>query len=266
MFSAIPKLFKRMRGGTLILEGRVAIVTGAGSGIGRAIALTFAKEGAKVAVAEIDEALGEEATAALVKQGADALFIKTDIADARSVERMAQTVVKQWGGIDGLVNNAALATGLGGQRFDQIREEEWDRVMTINVKGVWLCCRAVIPSMRSRGGGRIVNLASDTALWGASMLLHYVASKGAVIALTRALAREVGDDQITVNAIAPGLTIVEATKSVAPARHRLYVEGRALKREQFPEDITGAVVFLLSDDAAFITGQLLAVNGGFVLH
>ena len=181
------------------------------------------------------------------------MFVQTDIADARSVERMASAVVERWGGIDGLVNNAALATGLGGQRFEQIREEEWDRVMAINVKGVWLCCRAVVPSMRARGGGRIVNIASDTVLWGASTLLHYVASKGAVIALTRALAREVGDDRITVN-------------SVAPARHKLYVEGRAIKRQQFPEDISGAVAFLLSDDAAFITGQLLTVNGGFALH
>ncbi len=248
------------------LEGKTIIVTGAGRGLGRAFAERIAEEGGRVAVAEIDRALGEATTAALIEKGADTLFVETDIADALSVERMARTVVERWGRIDGLVNNAALATGLGGQRFDEIREEEWDRVMAINVKGVWLCCRAVVPSMRSRGGGRIVNLASDTALWGASTLLHYVASKGAVIALTRALAREVGDDQITVNAIAPGLTIVEATKSVAPARHKLYVEGRAIKREQFPEDITGAVVFLLSDDAAFITGQLLAVNGGFVMH
>ncbi len=248
------------------LKDKVIVVTGSGRGLGRAFAERIGAEGAKVCLAELDATRGEEAAAALVKKGREAFFFQTDISSSQSVNKMASVVAERWGGIDGLVNNAAIASGVGGKRFDEISEEAWDQVMAVNVRGTWLATRAVFPFMKSRGKGKIVNLASDTALWGAPVLLHYVSSKGAIISMTRSLAREMGEYNITVNAIAPGLTLVEATETVAPARHRLYFEGRAIKRPQVPEDLTGTVVYLLSDDADFVTGQLLAVNGGFVFN
>jgi NAD(P)-dependent dehydrogenase (short-subunit alcohol dehydrogenase family) len=246
------------------LEGKNIVITGGGQGLGRAFAERVAKEGARVAIAEIDGALAEKTAQALRETGAEVQAYQTDISSAQSLENLAAALREQWGGLDGLVNNAAIASGVGGKRFDEIDEAAFDRVLSVNVKGTWLAIRALVPLMRERGKGKIVNLASDTALWGAPVLLHYVASKGAIIAMTRSLARELGEYNIAINSIAPGLTLTEATASVAPGRHKLYVEGRAIQRPQMPEDITGAVVFLLSDDADFITGQLLPVNGGFV--
>jgi len=170
------------------------------------------------------------------------------------------------GGLDGLVNNAAIATGIGGKLMDEIDLETWDRVMTVNVRGTWLMTRAAMPHLKQAGAGAVINIASDTALWGAPRLMHYVASKGAVIAMSRSMSRELGEFNITVNTIAPGLTLVEATEYVPAARLRPYVEGRSLQREQQPDDVTGSVVFFLSDAARFITGQLVPVNGGFVMH
>ena len=245
------------------LAGKVVIVTGAGRGLGRAFAEKCAAEGAWVCVAELLPDIGRAAADAI---GQQAMFIPTDIADGPSVMAMADQVAGRWGRIDGLVNNAGIATGVGGQRFDAIDPEAFLRVLDVNVRGTWQACKAVYPHLKAAGGGSIVNLASDTALWGATTLLHYVASKGAVIAMTRALAREMGPDGIAVNAIAPGLTRVEVTELVAPERHEQYERGRAMSRPQYPDDVTGAVAFLLSDEARFITGQLLPVNGGFVFN
>lgn len=248
------------------LENKVIVVTGAGRGLGRAFAERVSDEGAKVAIAELNSEWGERTAAELQQQGREAIFIETDISSSQSVNAMAKQVAERWGGIDGLVNNAAIASGIGGKRFDEIPEDVWDKVMAVNVRGTWLAVRAVFPFMQGRGKGKIVNLASDTALWGAPVLLHYVCSKGAIIAMTRSLARELGEYNIAVNAIAPGLTLVEATETVAPARHQFYVENRAIKRQQFPEDITGTLIYLLSDDADFVTGQVIPVNGGFVFN
>lgn len=198
------------------------------------------------------------------ENGAEVVAVQTDISDEASLARFAAIVQERFGTVDGLVNNAAIASGVGGKRFDEISPDAFEKVMNVNVKGTWLAIRAFVPLMRPTGKGKIVNLSSDTALWGAPVLLHYVASKGAIIAMTRSLARELGEYNIAINCIAPGLILTEATETVSPARHQLYVDGRAIKRPQLPEDVTGAAMFLLSDDADFITGQVLPVNGGFV--
>ena len=217
-------------------------------------------------VAELDEELGTSATEQLREAGHDVVFAPVDIASPDSVAALASHVAQDYGRVDGLVNNAAVATGIGGKSFEEIDVETWDRVMTVNVRGTWLVVRAFADLLRRSDSGRIVNLASETALWGAPRLLHYVSSKGAIIAMTRSLARELGDDAITVNAVAPGLVKVEATEYVPRERHQLYESGRAIGRAQYPDDVVDTVVFLLGDGAGFMTGQVLPVNGGFVFN
>jgi NAD(P)-dependent dehydrogenase (short-subunit alcohol dehydrogenase family) len=250
------------------LAGRTVLITGAGRGLGRAFAEACAAAGAeRIVVADVREDLGEAAVEALGKAGAKAVFLPVDLGDPSSIDAFAERMAARYGHLDGLVNNAAIATGIGGKTFEEIDTETWDKVMSVNVRGTWLMTKAMAPMLRkSTLGGRIVNVASDTALWGAPRLLHYVASKGAVISMTRSLARELGPDSIAVNAIAPGLVAVEATEYVPQERKDLYVAGRAMQRTQMPEDVTGAVVFLLGPGAGFVTGQLLPVNGGFVLN
>jgi NAD(P)-dependent dehydrogenase (short-subunit alcohol dehydrogenase family) len=247
------------------LQGRRLLVTGGARGLGFAFAQTACAHGARVVMADLREEQLKSSVAELKAQGYDASGVVVDVADPASVTACAKQAIEILGGLDGLVNNAAI-TDSGGKTADELDIETWDRVMNVNVRGTWLMTRACRPALRDSGRGAIVNLASDTALWGAPRLLAYVASKGAVISMTRSLARELGPDNITVNAIAPGLVMVEATKYVPEARHRQYVEQRALSRDQMPEDVTGAVVYALSDLARFVTGQLLAVNGGFVMH
>ena len=250
------------------LQGKVILVTGAGRGLGRAIAEACAEAGAHaVIVAEINEDWGRDASKSLSNAGFDAPFVAVDLGDPASIEKMAVFVDERYGRIDGLVNNGAIATGIGGMGFEDIDIETWERVMRVNVRGTWLAVRACAPLLRKGvSGARVVNIASDTALWGAPDLLHYVASKGAVIAMTRSLAREMGPDGIVVNTVAPGLTLGEATEYVPAERHAHYVEGRALPRAQKADDVVGSVLFLLSDGAAFVSGQLLPVNGGFVFN
>ena len=250
------------------LAGRTILITGAGRGLGRAFAEACAAARAeRIVVADVREDLGEAAVEALAKAGAKAVFLPVDLGDPRSIDIFAGKISARYGHLDGLVNNGAIATGIGGKTFEEIDIDTWDKVMSVNVRGTWLMTRAMAPLLRkSTLGGRIVNVASDTALWGAPRLLHYVASKGAVISMTRSLARELGPDNIAVNAIAPGLVQVEATDYVPEERKQLYVTGRAMQRTQLPEDVTGAVVFLLGPGAGFVTGQLLPVNGGFVLN
>ncbi len=252
----------------MMLEGRIIAITGAGRGLGRAFAESCAQAGAaSVIVGDINAEWGEATASALRERGCDAAFLPVDLASPASVTGFSAAIASRYGHVDGLVNNAAIATGIGGKTFEEIDIETWDRVMTVNVRGTWLMVKAMAPLLRKAGGGgRIVNVASDTALWGAPRLLHYVGSKGAIIAMTRSLARELGSDNIAVNAVAPGLVEVEATEYVPEERRQLYVAGRAMQRLQHPADVTGAVVFLLSPSAGFITGQLLPVNGGFVFN
>jgi NAD(P)-dependent dehydrogenase (short-subunit alcohol dehydrogenase family) len=243
-----------------VLQGKRILITGAARGLGRAFAEGALAAGARVALADILEDEGRATAEAL-----GATFVPLDLAAPESVQACAAAAAAALGGLDGLVNNGAI-TNTGGRTAEELDIATWDRVMDVNVRGTWLMTLAALPHLRRSAGGRVVNIASDTALWGAPRLLAYVASKGAVIAMTRSLARELGNDAITVNAVAPGLTLVEATQYVPEARHRHYIEGRALQRPQQPEDVCGTVLFLLSEAAGFVTGQLIPVNGGFVMH
>jgi NAD(P)-dependent dehydrogenase (short-subunit alcohol dehydrogenase family) len=243
------------------LTGRVVVVTGAGRGLGLAIAAELGRAGAEIVVAEHNP---EHAARAEVELAAFRVHrVDTDVADEASVDALAAAVAAV-GPVWGLVNNAALADGVGGRHFADLPPADFDRIMRVNARGPYLVARALYPAMRAAGGGRIVNIASDVAFYGPPRLLHYVSSKGAVIAMTRAMARDAGPDGITVNAVAPGITETEATRGIPAERHELFRINRALTRTQQPDDVTGAVRFLLSDAAAYVTGQTLLVDGGFV--
>ena len=243
----------------MTLQGRTILVTGAARGVGRAIAEACAAAGARLVLADILEEQGRATAAAL-----GARFAPVDLAEPDSIAAVATSIARQEGALHGLVNNAAIATGIGGVGYDAIETETWDRVMRVNVRGTWLVTRACAPLLTAAGDGRVVNLASDTALWGAPRLLAYVASKGAVISMTRSLAREMGPAGIGVTAVAPGILRNEATDYVPAERHSLYETGRAAPGPMLPEDIAPTVVFLLTPGALALTGQVLPVNGGFV--
>ena len=247
-----------------LLAGRRVLVTGGARGLGFAFAQAIAQAGARVVIADILAGRVQQAACELSAQGLDVSGVSLDLADPASISRCIERTVERLGGLDGLVNNASI-TNSGGKSCEELDIETWDQVMQVNVRGTWLMTRAALPALRGSGCGAIVNLASDTPLWGAPNLLAYVASKGALIAMTRSLARELGGDSISINAIAPGLVQVEATAYVPEARHRLYIDQRAIQRPQLPDDVSGAVLFALSDLSRFITGQTLPVNGGFVM-
>lgn len=250
---------------TNLLAGRRILVTGGARGLGLAFAQCIAAAGARVVLADILGELAETEAKVLRDAGHAAWALSVDLSDPASIDACAGNAIGQLGGLDGLVNNAAI-TNSGGCDAHALEIDTWDRVMNVNVRGTWLMARACQPALAKSGRGAIVNLASDTALWGAPNLLAYASSKGAVMSMTRSLAREWGGDHITVNAVAPGLTLVEATAYVPMARHQKYLEGRAIPREQQAADVCGATLFLLSGLARFVTGQLLAVNGGFAMH
>ena len=245
-------------------SGKRIVVTGAGRGLGLAFAERLGREGASLLVADIDRALGAAAERKLTESGIEARFVETDISSEASVDAMAQEAAKDCDGIHGLVANAGWANNVGGKAYNEIAPEIWDRMMAINVRGTWLTVRAVGPRMKN--GGAIVTVSSDSIYWGAPNLLHYVTSKSALVGMTRSLARELGQRMIRVNCLLPGLSVVEATKDIPETRWSDYAERTILKRKQQPDDLDGVVAFLLSDDAKFITGQTLAVDGGFSLH
>jgi 3-oxoacyl-[acyl-carrier protein] reductase len=244
------------------LEGKVAIVTGAAHGLGRAYAHRLAAHGAAVVVADIDEDGSKTVAADIQVAGGRALGIGVDVSDADGLAAMADQAVTAFGGIDVLVNNAAIFLTVGMSRvgFDEITEDEWDRMMAVNVRGTWLACRAVVPHMRTRGYGKIVNVSSDTALKGSPNRIHYVASKSAVLGFTRTLAAELGADGIRVNAIAPGIVLSEEEPTEQRRAHA--VGSQILTEPLFPDDLAETVVFLSSPTSDAITGQILAINGG----
>jgi NAD(P)-dependent dehydrogenase (short-subunit alcohol dehydrogenase family) len=245
------------------LEGKVAIVTGGAQGIGRAIADALAADGARIVVADLKGA--QEAAAAFP----DGVGLSVDVASEDDVARMAAETIERCGAIDVLVNNAGLYASLPMRPFDQIPVEEWRQVMDVNVLSMFLTCRAVVPHMRAQGGGRIVNISSGTPFRGVPFLLHYVTSKGAIVALTRSLAKELGADDVLVNCVAPGFTMsdgVHEHPEVIEALRDVSVSARTLKRDQVPEDVAGAVAFLCGPGAAFITGQTMVIDGGQFFH
>ena len=248
------------------LERRVAIVTGAGRGIGAVYAKALAAEGARIAVADI---IDTASTVNVVKQaGGEAIGVHCDVTKPEQVRAMVAATIEAFGKVDILVTNAALFADLEFKSFMEIDEAEWDRVLAVNLRGVFTCAKAVIPEMRRNGYGKIVNISSGTVFKGTPMMLHYVSSKGAVVAFTRALAREVGDAGVRVNALAPGLTMSEevARKEQWAAIKDANAATRAIRRDAMPEDLIGAMVFLCSSDSDFVTGQTLVCDGGSVMH
>jgi len=250
------------------LQNKVAIVTGGGVGIGKAYAQGLAQEGAKVVVADIQEAEAQKVAADIKKAGDEAIAVPVDVTSVEKTQAMAQAALQAYGRIDILVNNAGLYSALKKKTFMEIDPDEWDRVMAVNVKGLFLCVKAVYPAMKQQGKGKIINISSGTALSGSPLFLHYVSSKAGVLGFTRALAREVGDDNICVNSIMPGLTIsgsnqegVMTPEQVADRRKR-----RCFQRDQYPQDLVGTVIFLASDDSDFMTGQSISVDGGMNMH
>ena len=240
------------------------MVTGAARGLGREIALDLSKRGASIVLADIDAEGGRQTEALIKGSGGVSRFVEVDLGDPSSIKRLACNIIDTEGSLHGLVNNGAIATGIGGKSHDEIDIETWDKVMAVNVRGLWLMTNAAVPLLAKSGSGRIVNIASDTALWGAPKLLSYVASKGAVMAMTRSLSRELGSKNIGVVAVAPGLLTTESTEYVPQERHAYYENARAVSGPQPPEDIVGTIAFLLSKAALTLTGQVLPTNRGFV--
>jgi len=247
-----------------LLQDRVVIVTGAAHGIGRAFAVGCAEHGATVVVADVREA--PETLAAVERAGAKALYVRCDVSDAGSVDALADETVRAFGRIDGLVNNAAYFREIVQGPFEEIPLDVWDQSFAVNVRGVFLCCKAVMPAMKRQNSGVIVNIASVVAVAGAPRYLHYVAAKGAVLGMTKALAKELGDHGVRVNAIAPGFVITDATSNRTPEWRRMFQDARALKREQLPDDLVGTAIYLLCDLSGFVTGQTVVVDGGHVMY
>ncbi|MDW8403830.1 3-oxoacyl-ACP reductase family protein [Chloroflexus sp.] len=245
------------------LKDQIAIITGSGQGLGRAFALAFAREGAKVVIAERNAERGAAVASEIIAAGGEALVVVTDVSSESSTQAMAAATLERWGRIDVLLNNAAIFSTIKMRPFDQIPVQEWDDLMAVNVRGVWLCCKAVAPAMRQQRRGKIINIASVVFDLGRANYLHYVASKGAVIAITRGLATELGDYGINVNAISPSSIQTEIPRETVTREGAIaFAQQQVIKRVQEPADLIGPAIFLASSDSDFITGQTINVDGG----
>jgi NAD(P)-dependent dehydrogenase (short-subunit alcohol dehydrogenase family) len=248
------------------LKDKVAIVTGAARGLGRAYAEALAREGAAVVAGDVRDCA--ETVKAVRDAGGRALGVVLDVAKLDSCKATAEAAVKEFGRVDALVNNAALYANLKGGRFDQLDEAQWDRVMQVNIKGVWNACRAVVPLMRAQKSGSVINISSLAPVYGLPYALDYSMSKGAVIAMTRSLARELGRDWVRVNAVAPSAVMTEGTKEFFGEKldkaKQVIAQGQSLQRNLEVEDLTGTIVYLVSDASKFVTGQTIMVDGGTV--
>ncbi len=251
------------------LTGKTILVTGGGHGIGRAYCRRIAAEGGNVGVLDLDGDAARSVATAIAHEGGEALALHADVTDLAEVRDAAARLAERFGAINGLVNNAGMLTirPISRVGFEAIPDEEWDELFRVNVKGVWHACRAAVPFLRREGGGSIVNIGSGTFFYGSPTRLHYVASKGAVVAMTRVLSRELGRDSIRVNTLVPGSTLSEDDPSPEiVAMRQSTIGSRSLKRVEMPDDLVGTMVFLLSDDSAFMTGQALVVEGGGILN
>jgi len=249
------------------LDGKAVIVTGGAKGIGQAYVEAFADAGARVAIADIDQSAGEKLAAEQAAKGHDVMARVVDVSVDASCNRLVEEVWDRWSRLDVLVNNAAVYADLGRKAFAEISGAEWDRVMAVNLRGLFFCAQAVFRYMKQQGHGKIINISSSTIFKGSPFFLHYVTSKAGVIGFTRALAREVGEYGIMVNAIAPGLTVTGTNESVTPPeRFEQAIATRCLKRAEVPKDLVGAVLFLASCHSDFITGQLINVDGGASMY
>jgi len=248
-------------------SGRSVLITGGGKGIGKVYVEEFAKAGARVAAADIDVAAAEDVAASLSKAGLQVFGLGVDIADEASVNAALPAVLDRYGSVDVLINNASLMSTLPRRSWLEIPVEEWDRVMAVNLRGMFLCCRAVFPAMKAQKRGKIVNISSSRVWEGAPNRLHYTTSKAGVIGFTRALAREVGEFGITVNALTPGMTQSETQVASSSGNYLASrIAGRAIERVQVPADLVGAVMFLSSPASDFMTGQTINVDGGKSMH
>lgn len=243
--------------------GRVVVITGAAQGIGAACAQRLLRDGARVALWDVDTARGAALAAEL---GADARFFECNVARKPSVDAAVEATLAAFGRIDGLVNNAAYFREVKLTPFEELDPAQWDRIFAVNVKGVWQCCKAVMPAMREQRHGAIVNIASVVAVAGQPGYLHYVATKGAVLSMTKGLAKECGAHNVRVNVIAPGFVLTDATKNRPVEWQQSFLKARAIPREQRPDDLVGTALYLLSDLAAFVSGQTIVVDGGHIMY
>jgi NAD(P)-dependent dehydrogenase (short-subunit alcohol dehydrogenase family) len=247
------------------LTGKVVLITGAARGLGFEYARSLGQAGAFVVAGDVSDCADAAAAA-----GNGAFGVHLDVTDVASCDRMAERAIERFGRIDALVNNAALYGSLRGGRFNQIAEGDWDAAMAVNVKGIWNCCKAVVPGMRQAGGGSIVNIASLAATYGMPFALHYTTSKAAVIGLTRGLARELGRDSIRVNAVAPSAVLTEGTAEFFGDKMDRGLEvvrtGQSIQRTLEPSDLVGTIAWLVGDGSKFVTGQTISVDGGTVMH